>query len=208
MGETDGSKRKLVVGLTGGIGSGKSTVSKELRRLGAGVVDADLLAREVVAPGSEGLAEVVAAFGEGVLDKHGGLDRAKVGELVFGDGEARAKLVAITHPRIARLSMERLAALAATDCPYVIYEAPLLIESGAHRGMDVVVVVATGPDVQVRRIADRDGLSADAAQARIDAQAPLQDKLAVADHVIENDGTLQQLLGRTREVHEAILARS
>lgn len=202
----EAAKKKRVIGLTGGIASGKSTVSRELRGLGVGVVDADVLSREVVAPGSEGLAELVAAFGDGVLDASGGLDRAAMGQRVFGDEAARATLVGITHPRIARLSMERLAALAETGAPYLVYEAPLLVESGGHLGMDAVVVVAANPATQMARVASRDGLGAAAAQARIDAQLPLKDKLAVADYVIENDGSLEALLARTRQVHADILA--
>jgi len=197
---------KWIVGLTGGIASGKSTVSRELRALGVGIVDADALAREVVEKGTDGLREVVETFGEQVLRADGTLDREKLGAVVFGDDEARKKLVAITHPRIGALSLQRIGELQKSETPYVVYEAALLIETGGHRGMAKTVVVSASPQTQRVRVGERDGLDEQAAQSRIDAQLPLADKLAVADYVIENDGTLDQLRARTREVHEELRA--
>lgn len=197
---------KWVVGLTGGIASGKSTVSKELRALGVGIVDADALAREVVEKGTDGLREVVETFGRGVLRDDGTLDREKLGAIVFGDQDARAKLVAITHPRIGALSMQRLSEEQASATPYVVYEAALLIETGGHKGMAKTIVVSASPEMQRTRMSTRDGLDADASQARIDAQLPLAEKLAVADYIIDNDGSLEQLRARTREVHAALVA--
>ena len=206
MPQSNAETSKWVVGLTGGIASGKSTVSEQLRALGVGVVDADGLSREVVARGTDGLKEVVTTFGPEVLRPDGTLDREKLGTIVFGDDEARAKLVAITHPRIGTLSMQRLSELQAGDAPYIAYEAALLIETGAHKGMVKMIVVAASPETQRDRVGTRDGLDPEAAQARIDAQLPLADKLAVADYVIENNGTLEQLRARTREVHAEIIA--
>lgn len=198
---------KPTIGLTGGIASGKSVVSRTLEQLGAGVVDADKLAREVVQKGSEGLREIVREFGPGVLDADGALDRAKLGAIVFGDEAARRKLQAITHPRIGQLSAERMAAHKAGDALYVIYDAPLLVEVGAHKGFDALIVVAASEATQLARLVERDGLSEEEGRKRIAAQLPLARKLEVADFVIENDGSLAELEQRTRAVHEAVLAR-
>jgi len=199
--------RKPVVGLTGGIASGKSTVAQVLREQGVVVVDADQLAREVVAPGSPGLAEIVAHFGRGVLTPSGELDREALGQIVFSDAEARRQLNGITHPRVAELSMQRLAAAQDTETPYVVYEVPLLVETGLHAGMDANVVVAAAPELQVKRMVERDGLSPDQAQARIDAQFPLDKKISIADYVIDNGGSLARLKQQTRKVHGQLLAR-
>ena len=198
---------KPVIGLTGGIASGKSTVANLLRELGVAVVDADQLAREVVAAGTDGLAEIVHEFGEGVLTAAGELDREKMGKLVFGDAAARARLNAITHPRIATLSIARLAEKMATATPYVVYEVPLLVESGLHKSMAATVVVAAEPDTQLTRITERDGLDRKQAQARIDAQFPLDKKVAIADYVIQNDRGLDELATETHAVHDRILER-
>lgn len=196
-----------IVGLTGGIASGKSTVGRIFRELGVHVVDADLVAREVVAKGSEGLAEIVKTFGEGVLAEDGSLDRKKMGAIVFTDPEKRRQLEAITHPRIGQRSMAELAALAQRGDAYGIYEAALLVENGSHRMMQALVVVAASAETQVRRVMERDGLSADEARARLAAQLPLEEKIAVADHVIWNDGDHAALRARTEEVHGALVAR-
>jgi dephospho-CoA kinase len=195
------------VGLTGGIASGKSTVARAFAALGVPVVDADQLAREVVAVGSEGLAEVVAAFGNDVLLADGSLDRKALGSRVFQDGAARARLNAITHPRIARLSAERLASIDEARAAYALYEAALIVESGLHRNMAALVVVAVDAERQLERIVQRDGLAVDEAASRIAAQAPLAAKLAAADFVIDNSGELSKLHERVAEVHEKITAR-
>jgi dephospho-CoA kinase len=198
---------KPTIGLTGGIASGKSTVSSVLAQLGVGIVDADRLAREVVAMGSDGLREVVETFGTGVLAPDGSLDRAKLGALVFGDEEARRKLQAITHPRIARLGAERIGELQASAAPYVIYDAPLLVEVGAHKGFAALIVVAAAEPTQIARLRARDGLSDDQSSQRLAAQLPLARKIEVADYVIHNDGSLADLEQRTRQVHAQILER-
>lgn len=193
------------VGLTGGIACGKSTVAGFFAELGIPIVDADRIARDVVAPGSEGLADVVTTFGSGVLLPDGSLDRKKLGELVFSDTAARATLNAITHPRIAAESAARLGELSETDVPYVLYEAALLVENGIHRALPVLVVVTASPDTQLRRLMDREGIDETAAKSRIRAQLPLAEKVAVADHVIDNDGALDATRARTREVHQQLL---
>jgi len=198
---------KAIVGLTGGIASGKSAVARELRQLGVEVVDADQLAREVVTAGTEGLAEVVLAFGKDVLNADGSLNRERLGQRVFNDPEARKRLNAITHPRIAQLSAERIAAALHTSSPYVVYEAALLVETGSHRSMSALVVVAADPAVQLKRMLARDGLDEVGARARLAAQAPLEAKLAVADYVIHNNAGLPELKAEVKRVHDAVLER-
>ncbi|HEY8429426.1 MAG TPA: dephospho-CoA kinase [Sandaracinaceae bacterium] len=196
-----------VVGLTGGIGSGKSTIARMFAELGVPVVDADQIAREVVEPGTDGLAAVVAAFGTEVLAADGTLDRKKLGEIVFADERKRRELEEILHPRIAQASMERFARLAQEGHPYAIYEAALLVESGRHRTMSALVVVTASEATQIARVRARDGLTEEEAKARIAAQLPLEEKVRVADYVIENDGSLEQARARTREVHRRLLER-
>ncbi|HKP62028.1 MAG TPA: dephospho-CoA kinase [Polyangiales bacterium] len=198
---------KPIIGLTGGIASGKSTVARILSELGVAVIDADLLAREVVAKGSDGLREVVQEFGSDLLDAHGELDRPKLGQRVFGDADARKKLNAIIHPRIGRLSAERIQLAQQTASPYVVYEAALLVETGAHRGMNALIVVAAGSERQLERSMARDGLDEAAARARLDAQLPLSAKLDAADYVITNDADLAALRAETLRTHHAIIER-
>ncbi|MBX3275944.1 MAG: dephospho-CoA kinase [Sandaracinaceae bacterium] len=196
-----------MVGLTGGIGSGKSTVARMFGELGVPVVDADQVAREVVEPGTPGLAAVVEAFGEGVLDADGRLDRARLAERVFGDDAARHRLEAILHPRIAARSFEKLGALAREGHAYAIYEAALLVENGSYRMMGALVVVAASEAAQRARVAARDGLDEVAVGARIAAQLPLADKVRVADYVVDNSGTPEQTRERVEAVHRELLAR-
>jgi dephospho-CoA kinase len=198
---------KPTIGLTGGIAAGKSSVARVLRELGVAVIDADTLAREVVARDSDGLAAVVAMFGNEVLDSHGNLDRERMGQRVFADPEARKALQAITHPRIGQLSAQRIAEARAGSAPYVVYEAPLLVEVGAHKGLDGLIVVSAPENTQMSRAEVRDGLGAEQARQRIAAQLPLARKLEVADYVIANDGSLEELARTTREVHARILLR-
>ena len=191
-----------IIGLTGGIASGKSTVARLLVARGARVIDADQLARQVVAPGTPGLAEVVEAFGTQVLGPDGALDRAALGERVFGDEAARRRLEAITHPRIAARFLQETERAAEQGVPVLVYEAALLVESGARAAVQELVVVAATPEVQVARVAARDGLGEAAARARIAAQAPLKEKLAVADHVIKNEGSLAELEAQVQRLWE------
>ncbi|WP_028647825.1 dephospho-CoA kinase [Nocardiopsis sp. CNT312] len=198
----------LRVGLTGGIGSGKSAVSAELARRGAVVVDADAIAREVVEPGTEGLAEVVAEFGEGVLAPDGGLDRARLGEIVFSDGERRARLNAIVHPRVAERSAELMERARESGAAVVVYDVPLLVENGLGGLYDVVVVVDAPDDVRVERVAADRGMAREQVWARIRAQAGREERLAAADLVVDNSGTREQLAAGAGELWEALLARA
>jgi dephospho-CoA kinase len=192
-----------VVGLTGGIASGKSTVSNMLAARGAVVIDADKIAREVVEPGQPALTKIVERFGTDVLSSDGTLDRQALGAIVFADPEANADLRAITHPHIGEAIAARMAAFADTD-RIVVLDAPLLVESG-WKGLAKLIVVAAHPDVQVERmLRDRD-MSADEAQARIAAQASLDEKLDKADIVIWNDGDFADLQARVDEVWAELL---
>jgi dephospho-CoA kinase len=195
----------LVVGLTGGIASGKSTVARLLGERGARVVDADQVARRVVAPGTPALAEIVAAFGAEMLGPDGALDRKRLGRRVFSNETARRRLEAITHPRIAAAFAEQVQRAAAEGVAVLVYEAALLVESGAHHAVDRLVVVAAPPAVQRARVGARDGLDTAAAQARIDAQASLEAKLALADHVVMNDGSLPDLERKVAALWEELL---
>ena len=196
---------RLRVGLTGGVASGKSAVSALLRDLGAVVIDADVLAREVVAPGTEGLAEIVEAFGDTVLTPQGELDRPAMGAIVFGDDDARRRLEAIIHPRVRRRSAE-LEAAAGADA-VVVHDIPLLAETGQAGAFDAVVVVDVPVETQVDRMVQLRGMTEDEARARIAAQATREQRLAVATHVIDNTGTLEDLRDRVAEVFAELTAR-
>jgi dephospho-CoA kinase len=190
-----------VIGLTGGIASGKTTVAALLASRGAAVVDADLLARQVVEPGQPALAELVARFGAAILTPDGRLDRKRLSAIAFSDPVARADLGRITHPRIAAASAAAIATWADAGANVVFYEAALLVENRAHASLSGLIVVSTPPDLQHARRDGRDGLSPEDARARIAAQAPLADKLAAATWVIENTGDLAAL---EREVDRVI----
>jgi dephospho-CoA kinase len=191
-------------GLTGGMGSGKSTVAARLRARGLPVIDADVLAREVVAPGTDGLLALVEAFGPSIVDASGSLDRKAVARIAFADAAGRRTLDAITHPRIARLAAERAAALAAAGAPLACYEAALIVENGAADRFRPLVVVTCPEDVQIARIRARDGASVEEALARIRAQKPLAEKAAAADFVIDTTGPIEQTHARADEVLDAI----
>jgi dephospho-CoA kinase len=186
------------VGLTGGIASGKSTVAQRLVELGAVLIDGDALAREVVARGTPGLAQVVAEFGEELLTPEGDLDRPALGRIVFSDEAARRRLEAITHPLI----FERYAELEAAAPPdaVVVHDIPLLAESGRADTFDEVVVVDAPVELQVERMIRDRGWTREEAQSRIAAQASREDRLAIATHIIENTGTLDRLRARVDQV--------
>ncbi|WP_344170274.1 dephospho-CoA kinase [Kribbella lupini] len=188
----------LRVGLTGGIGSGKSSVSGRLGERGAVVIDSDVLAREVVARGTDGLAEVVAVFGDGVLTADGELDRPAVGKLVFGDETARRKLEAVIHPRVRARAAE--IERAAPDDAVVVHDIPLLVETGQADKFDLVLVVDVPVDVQVERLTTQRGMAEDEARRRIASQATREQRLAAADVVIDNSGSLDDLDRRIDEV--------
>jgi dephospho-CoA kinase len=199
----------LVIGLTGGIASGKSSVAAVLRDLGAPIVDADQLARDVVEPGKPALADIAERFGREVLDAEGRLDRKRLGERVFADPTARAALNAITHPRIAEASRAALAELRASGRhPVALYEAALLVENQIHRGLDGLIVVSVPAEVQIERLCRRDQIDPDAARARLAAQLPLADKVAVADWVVDNGGSLDETRAQVERIWREIVARA
>jgi dephospho-CoA kinase len=181
----------LRVGLTGGIGAGKSEVSRRLAAQGAIVIDADLTAREVVAPGTDGLAEVAAAFGPGILAADGSLDRAKLGDLVFADQDQLARLNAIVHPLVGKRMRELEDS--AGPAAIVVHDVPLIAENNLADGYDLVVVVDVPPRIQADRLVRLRGMSRDQARARIAAQAGRERRLAIADMVVDNSGSLAEL---------------
>lgn len=195
----------LRVGLTGGIGAGKSEVSRRLAEAGAVLVDADKIAREVVEPGTEGLAAVVAEFGEDVLRPDGSLDRERLGAIVFADEERRTALNAIVHPLVAKRSMELFEA--APEDAVVVYDVPLLAEGSRAGDFDLVVVVDAPEDVQVRRLVGDRGMSEEQARARIAAQATREQRRAIADVVIDNSGDLAALERQVEELWKTLRAR-
>jgi dephospho-CoA kinase len=188
-----------VVGLTGGIGSGKSTVAQLFAARGVPVVDADALAREVVVPGSPAHGDVAAAWPEAIA-ADGTVDRKRLGDVIFADVAARARLEAILHPRIAAAADARLAALAADGHRLALYEAALLVESGRWRDLDGLLVVTASPETQIARAIARDGLSRPQAEARIRAQLPTDEKVRVATHVVDNDGPLAATEAQVEEI--------
>ncbi|MBT0652669.1 dephospho-CoA kinase [Geomobilimonas luticola] len=198
-----------VIGLTGGIASGKSTAAKILAELGAEVIDADQLARDVVRPGEPAYRAIVAAFGTDVLNEDGTINRAALGAIVFADPAARRRLESITHPAIARLAENSLAELRRRGTRLAVYMAPLLIEAGITGRVDEVWVVYVDSDTQVRRLMQREGLSAADALQRISSQMPMEEKRKLARVVIDNRGTKADLARTIRETWEReILGRT
>jgi dephospho-CoA kinase len=195
-----------VFGLTGGIGSGKSSVARHFRERGVPIIDADLLARAVVAPGSPGLAGVVAAFGPDILSAEGELDRAALARRVFSDPAERKALEHITHPRVRALARARFAELDAHGEPLAGYEVPLLFEAGLEHDYHPTIVVSCSPAQQQERAGLRDGKTAAAIRARIAAQMPLSEKRARADYVIDNGGDFASTRAEADRVLAAICA--
>jgi dephospho-CoA kinase len=199
-------RRFLLVGLTGGIATGKSTVSSMFAKLGCVLIDADLLAREVVEPGEPALAEIAAEFGPGVLQADGTLDRKKLGAIVFGDPARRKRLEQITHPAIGARFQRRLAELEARGFDgLVLWDAPVMIESGGYKHMDRLVVVATDEATQAARLRARDGIDAAEAERKIKSQMPVAEKAKLADYVIDNAGDRAATERQVRAVHQALL---
>jgi len=195
----------FIVGLTGGVASGKTAATRCFEALGVFVADADVAAREAVAPGSEGLAEVVAAFGADVLDADGALDRAAMRRRVFADDDARRRLEAIVHPRV-RLALKSACEAAAS--PYAIAAVPLLAEGGgrtAYPWLDRILVIDVAPSTQIERLVLRDGIDAALAEKMLAAQAGREQRLAIADDTIVNDGTLEELETRVAALHRRYL---
>jgi dephospho-CoA kinase len=197
--------KKPVIGLTGGIASGKSTVGKIFTELGITVIDADQLARDVVSPGAAGLVEVLTTFGQEFRSEDGTLNRPKLGRHIFGDEAARKQLNSLLHPRILKLYEERVAAAQDTSTPYIIYESALLVELELYRKLARLIVVATAPELQLTRVMKRNQLTEAEARDRLGAQFPLEKKVAVADYVIVNDNDQDALRVRTLGVHEQLM---
>ncbi|MFE1343276.1 dephospho-CoA kinase [Streptomyces sp. NPDC058757] len=196
----------LKVGLTGGIGAGKSEVSRLLVSYGAVLIDADRIAREVVEPGTPGLAAVVTAFGEDVLREDGTLDRPKLGSVVFADPERLAALNAIVHPLVGARSAELESAAGPGDV--VVHDVPLLTENGLAPLYDLVVVVDASPETRLDRLVRIRGMAEEEAKARMAAQATRAARLEIADLVIDNDGPLEALEPQVREVWEELTRRA
>jgi dephospho-CoA kinase len=192
-----------LVGLTGGIGSGKSTVARMLRERGIPVLDADTIARQVVEPGQPAHSEIAAAWPE-VMAGDGRIDRKKLGAIVFSDPASQARLQAITHPRIREQVAEQAAALALSGHRLAFLEAALLVETGYYQQLDGLVVVSLDEEAQVERVMARDACSRDSALARIRAQKPLADKIRVADHVIDNGGCVEATRARLAQILQAL----
>jgi dephospho-CoA kinase len=199
-------RRFLLVGLTGGIATGKSTVSAMFRALGAEIIDADVLAREVVEPGEPAYREVVAEFGPGVVQADGALDRKKLGAIVFADAARRKRLEQITHPAIRTRFMARLADLTARGfAGIVFFDAPVMIESGNYKNMERLVVVATDDATQRTRLRERDGIPADEIERKIGSQMPVAEKAKLADYVVENSGDRAATEAQVARVYAALL---
>lgn len=194
-----------LVGLTGGIGSGKSTVARYFRELGVTTLDADQLARDAVLRGSPALAKVAAAFGDEVLNDDGTLNRAALAEVVFRHATARKRLNAIVHPEVRRLFHAEVERLREAGSKLVLYEVPLLFENNLEQQFDATIVVASSPETQRQRVQARDGLDAEEAQRRIDAQLPLQDKLARASHILWNDQGYEALAARVKALLKVLM---
>lgn len=190
------------VGLTGGVASGKSAVSAILDELGAVVVDADVLAREAVGPGTDGLQEVVEAFGPEVLTDQGELDRPAMAAIVFADAEKRRVLEAIIHPRVRARGAEIEASAGPDDV--VVHDIPLLAETGQADGFDAVIVVDVPTETQVERMVDLRGMTREEAEARVAAQATREERLAIATHVVDNTGSLEDLRRRVTDVYREL----
>ena len=195
-----------LVGLTGGIASGKSTVAAVLRRLGASIVNADELSREVVQPGQDAWNEITKSFGSDILQEDMTLDRKKLRKIVFDNPEARKKLEAIIHPRVRALAEKRIGELAAFGSSVIVYEVPLLFEAQIHLWLRPVILVACDIETQKKRLLERDHLTELEAQQHLDAQMSLAEKRKLADYVIENDTTLEELEQRVRAVLQKIQA--
>ncbi|MBX3225060.1 MAG: dephospho-CoA kinase [Labilithrix sp.] len=194
-------------GLTGGIASGKSAVAARLAERGVPVIDADQLAREAVAKGTDGLAAVVRLFGDDVLLEDGALDRKKVAEAVFADADKRKALNAIVHPIVSTLTFKAASRLRDEGEALACYEAALIVENGVADALRPLIVVSAPEELQIERATARDGSTPDEARARIRAQMPLAEKVRAADFVIDNTGTRDELNRRTDEVLAAICAR-
>ena len=197
----------LLVGLTGGIGSGKSTVARLLERLGAAVIDADQLARDAVAKGTPGFEAVVRAFGEEIVAPDGDLDRRALAAIIFADPERKSVLESIVHPEVARRFGEQVDELRGTD-RVVVYVSPLLVELGLAPAFDVVIVVTASPHLRVSRVASGRDLSPDDVRGRMASQATDEQRMEVADILVDNDGSLAELEPQVDRIWSDLVARA
>ncbi len=193
-----------VIGLTGGIATGKSAVASLLSELGARIIDADELAREVVKPGREAWQDIVEAFGTEILREDKTIDREKLRKIVFRDPKARKRLESITHPRIRTLAQQRIQNLAAEGAGIIVYEAPLLFENQVHLWLRPVILVACDLATQKHRLQERDGLNEEEIQQHLKAQMSLEEKRKLADFIIENNGDLEELRRQVEAIWEKI----
>lgn len=194
----------LLVALTGGIASGKTTVSDHLGQLGVPVIDTDRIAHELTAKDGAALPGLRSLFGDGVFNDNGELDRAALRQRVFNQPEQRAKLEALLHPLIKRSARDRIDALRDTEPPYILVVVPLLVESGVFADADQVVVVDVPESVQLQRLVGRDGITPELARAMVAAQASREARLARADHVLDNSGDLEALIAQTDRLHQSL----
>jgi dephospho-CoA kinase len=201
-------RRFLLVGLTGGIATGKSTVSAMFRNLGCAIIDADQLARDVVEPGEPALREIVAEFGPGVLRPDGTLDRPALGAIVFGDSTRRRRLEEITHPAIRERFTRRVAELVEAGFTGVaLFDAAVIVESGGYKTLDGLVVVVTDEETELARLMARDKIGREDAVRKIRSQMPVAEKARLADHVIDNTGDRSATEAQVRAVYAALLER-
>jgi dephospho-CoA kinase len=202
-----------VLGLTGGIGSGKSTVGAMLRALGATLIDADRIVHDLQAPGQPMLAELAAEFGREILDAAGHLDRKALGAIVFDDGDARQRLGLIVHPKVGIEMLRQVVAAREAQAPMAVADIPLLFEgrregrdTASHLGVEGVILAWVPVEVQIERTMERDGCSRDEALARIHAQVPIDEKRALAEHLIDNSGSLEKTERQVRDLYEKLIA--
>ena len=194
-----------ILGLTGGIASGKSTVACFLRGKNLPVVDADVLARRIVEPGQPALQEIAKAFGKEVIQEDGHLDRKALGAMIFGDAERRALLNSITHPLVAQLAQDTFQEHREQGASLLVYEVPLLFEVGLHHIVDASFLVAVSPEVQLKRLMERDQSTEEAAFNRIKSQMSLEEKLKMADFALWNNGSLEQLKSELEQLWPQLL---
>lgn len=193
-----------LIGLTGGIAAGKSAVAAMLQRLGAKIIDADELAREIVEPGQEAWREIIAAFGREIIRQDQSIDREKLRKKVFEDEQARKRLESITHPRIRTLAQQKIQQLAREGAEIIVYVVPLLFENRLHLWLRPVILVACDSAIQKERLQKRDNLNKREIRRHLEAQMGLEEKKKLADFIVENDGSLEELEKKVREVWEKI----
>ncbi len=194
----------VIIGLTGGIATGKSTVSRYFQDEGVPVIDADELARKIVAPGQPALKEIVDTFGDQVLRDDGTLDRSRLGDKIFRNEAARKSLEAVTHPRIAQAMVDEARKKFEAGHDWVLYDAALLVETGTHQWLDALIVVDCSARTQRRRLQQRDELNREQAQQRIESQMPLSEKRQAADFIIDNDGSRDETRAQVQQLKQRI----